>query len=254
MGVGHAHALYVHEHSPIHDLAPETKVAAVLLFVLSVAVTPGQAVWAFALYTTIAVGVLWLSRIPLRFLTLRLAGILPFILFAFFIPFIGSGERIDFLWFTVSVDGAWAAWGIVAKATLGATASILLVATTEVPGILRGLAKLKVPVIVVTIAGFMIRYLELIVDEVQRMRQAMASRAYEPRWMGHVRPIATGAGSLFIRSYERGERVHSAMVSRGYDGTMPVLSDVRLSGLDWAKALGLPLMAAIAATVALVVG
>lgn len=249
MGAGHAHVLYVHEHSPVHRLAAEVKVAAVLVFVVAVAVTPRQAVGAFAFYGAIALAVVALSRIPPGFLLLRLAGILPFILFAFFIPFIGTGERIDLVWLTVSREGVWAAWNIIAKASLGATASIVLVATTEVPAILKGLSALKVPAVIVSIGGFMVRYLELIVEELGRMRMAMTARGHDPRWLWQVRPIATGAGAMFVRSYERGERVHAAMVSRGFTGEMPVIEPLAPGLKMWAGGMLLPL-AALAVSVA----
>lgn len=252
MGAGHAHVLYIHEHTAIHHLAPEAKVAAAVLFTISVALTPPRAVIAFGFYGVAVLTVAVMARIPLRFLAIRLAAILPFILFAFFIPFIGTGERVDFLWFTVSVDGLWAAWGIIAKASIGAMASIVLVATTEAPAILRGLGRLKVPALIVAIAGFMIRYLELVVEEMKRMRQAMTSRGYQPRWIGQARPIAVAAGALFVRSYERGERVHSAMVSRGYTGTMPELGAPGASPGEWARAMIVPLAAAGVATTAMV--
>jgi cobalt/nickel transport system permease protein len=252
MGVGHAHALYVHEHSPVHRLAPEVKVASVLVFVVAVAVTPPEAVPAFVFYAVSALGVVIVSRIPIGFLLLRLAGILPFILFAFFIPFIGTGERVDLFWLTVSRDGLWAAWNIVAKATIGATASIILVATTEVTGILKGMSALRVPAVVVSIAGFMVRYLELIVDELGRMRMAMTARGHDPRWLWQVRPIATGAGAMFVRSYERGERVHAAMTSRGFTGEMPILDTTRPGWAVWAKALSIPLAAVVVAALAVV--
>lgn len=252
MGAGHAHALYIHEHSPVHDFAPEVKVAAVLLFVISVAITPREAVWAFAIYLAMVLGVVLLSRMPVRFLLIRLAGILPFILFAVFIPFISSGEQVEVLWLTVSRDGLWAAFGIFAKATIGAIATINLVATTEVPGILRGMATLRVPALIVAIAGFMIRYVELIVSEVGRMRVAMASRGYQPRWLGDIRPLAMGAGAMFVRSYERGERVHSAMVSRGFAGVMPVLSATEPELSDWLRGLAIPGLALVVAVTGLV--
>lgn len=251
MGAGHAHALYLHEHSPVHRLEPEVKLASVLLFVVSVAITPRQAVLAFAFYTVIAIAVVVLARIPFRFVLVRLLVILPFLIFAAFIPLIGTGDRIELLWFTVSVDGLWAAWGIVVKATLGAVASIVLVASTEAPAILRGMARLRVPAMIVAIAGFMVRYLELIVEEFGRMRVAMASRGYEPRWLGDLRPVAAGAGAMFIRSYERGERVHSAMVSRGYAGVMPELDRSSPDLRSWLVALMLPIFClgvAVAAT------
>ena len=252
MGAGHAHALYIHEHSPIHRLAPEVKVAAVLLFVVSVAITPREAVWAFGIYAALAVVVVLLARVPLRFLALRLLGILPFILFAFLVPFIAGGERTELLWFTISLDGLWSAWNIIAKATLGATASIVLVATTDVPGILRGMSKLRVPVLIVSIAGFMVRYVELIVDELGRMRLAMTSRGYSPRWLTQVRPIATGAGAMFIRSYERGERVHSAMVSRGFTGVMPTIVETRVTGGQWFGGMFISVLAFFVAVLTLI--
>lgn len=253
MGAGHAHVLYVHEHSPVHRLAPEVKVAAVLVYVIAVAVTPREAFVAFAFYAVAALGVVVLSRIPLGFLLLRLAGVLPFIVFAFFIPFIGTGERVDLMWLSVSRDGLWAAWNIVAKASLGATGSIVLVATTEVPGILKGMSVLRMPAVVVSIAGFMVRYLELIVDELGRMRMAMTARGHDPRWLWQVRPIATGAGAMFVRSYERGERVHAAMTSRGFTGEMPVLGGATPSLSVWVTAMAIPVAAVVVAVSAMVV-
>ncbi len=253
MGAGHAHALYVHEHSPVHAAPPEAKVAAALLFVVAVAVTPPRAMWAFGVHAALLASALVVAKVPLRFFLVRLAGTLPFILFAFLIPFVGSGERIDLGWVTVSRDGLWAAWGIIAKATLGAGATIVLVATTEIPAILQGLRALRVPAVFVSIAGFMIRYLELIAGEMARMRQAMVARGHDPRWLWQVKPIASAAGALFIRSYERGERVHMAMAARGYAGEMPVLDRAPVPVMAWVAALAGPAVAAVVAVLALVV-
>ena len=70
----------------------------------------------------------------------------------------------------------------------------------------------------------MVRYGDVIGDEVRRMRIARESRGASASRIGHARAVATSAGALFVRSYERGERVHLAMASRGYAGTMPVRS------------------------------
>ncbi|HEX6946447.1 MAG TPA: cobalt ECF transporter T component CbiQ [Acidimicrobiia bacterium] len=252
MGAGHAHALYVHEHSALHHAPPETKVAAVLLFALSVAVTPPRQVWAFAVYAVILAVALVVGRIPLRFFILRLTGALPFILLALMVPLVGSGERVDVGWVTVSRDGLWAAWGIIAKTTLGAGAAIVLVATTEVSRILEGLRTLKAPSVLVSIAGFMVRYLELIADEMSRMRQAMVARGHDARWLWQARPIASASGALFVRAYERGERVHSAMMARGYTGEMPVLERRRATRTQWLVALVAPTVAVVVAVMALV--
>src|SRR5690606_16601745 len=127
----------------------------------------------------------------------------------------------------------------------GAGTTIVLVATTEVSAILRGMRALRVPVVFVSIAGFMIRYLELIAGEMGRMRQAMEARGHDPRWLWQVRPIATASGALFVRAYERGERVHSAMVARGYTGEMPVIEPRPVQASVWALALAGPVVAVV---------
>ena len=252
MGAGHAHPLYVHEHSAVHSLAPEAKLAAALAFVLAVAVTPREAVWAFAVDAAALAAVVRLARLPARVVLARLAIVAPFVVFALLIPFVASGDRVEVLGLGLSRAGLWATWNIVAKATLGATTSIVLAGTTEVPRILHGLTRLGVPQPLTMIATFMIRYLELIADQLRRMRTAMIARGYDPRWLWQARPIAAGAGALFVRSYERGERVHAAMLSRGYTGAMPILDERTATAGQWLAAAGPPVIAATAAVAALV--
>ena len=252
MGAGHAHALYVHEHSPVHRLAPEAKLVAVFVFVFAVAVTPRQAIWAFFVYGALLAVIIGIARLRIQFVLLRLVAILPFIAFAFLIPFVASGDEIQIVGVSVSREGLWGTWNIVAKATIGATASIVLAATTEIPEILRGMAVLKVPAALTSIAGFMIRYLEVIVEELGRTRTAMTARGYDPRWLWQARPLASAAGAMFIRSYERGERVYNSMLSRGFTGTMPDLAPRPASVSDWLIAGTLPLVGVIVAVIALV--
>jgi cobalt/nickel transport system permease protein len=100
----------------------------------------------------------------------------------------------------------------------------------------------------------MVRYLEILVGEVGRMRVAMTSRGYDPRWLWQAKPIATGAGALFVRSYERGERVHAAMLSRGFNGVMPTWDAPTGSAAAWASGMALPALALVVAVIAMVGG
>ena len=100
-------------------------------------------------------------------------------------------------------------------------AGLLLAATTEPAALLRGLERLRLPQQLVQIMGFMLRYLEAVTDELRRMRIASASRGFTARNPRHWPVVAASVGALFIRSFERGERVHQAMVSRGYTGRLP---------------------------------
>jgi cobalt/nickel transport system permease protein len=252
MVAGNAKALYVHGRSVVHRLAPEAKVAATFLFVLCAAVTPRTAIWAFVVYGVSLAVVITVAGIPVRFVVARLAVVLPFVVFAFLVPVIGEGERIRFLGVSLSIEGLWAMWSILAKAGVGATSSIVLAGTTEVADLLKGLTRLRVPPVFVSITSFMVRYMELTADSLGRMRTAMVARGYDPRWLWQAKPIASAAGALFVRSYERGERIHAAMVSRGYTGVMPDLTGKPATVSDWLKAMSLPLLGMITLTIALV--
>ena len=247
MGAGHAHALYVHEHSPIHRLAPHVKIVAAVVFVVAVAITPREAIWAFGIDAAALFAVRHIARVPVRFVLARLIVILPFVAFAFVLPFVGEGDRTEFLGISVSEAGLWAMWNVLAKASLGAATSVLLAATTEVPRLLKGLERLRVPRVLTAIASFMLRYLEVITGELRRMRTAMTARGYSPRWIWQAKPIAASAGALFIRSYERGERVHAAMLARGFTGVMPDIRDDTASARQWATASALPTVAVVVA-------
>jgi len=250
MGAGHTHALYIHDHTAIHRMPAEVKIVAAALFVAATASTPRQAVWAFGAHALILGAALVVGRAPPRFVAARLLTVLPFVLFALLIPFTASGERIDVLGAAVSREGVWGAWNIIAKAVLGAGSAILLAATTEAPDILRGMARLRAPAALTAIAGFMIRYLEVIAGELTRMRTAMTARAYNPRLLWQAKPIAASAGTLFMRSYERGERAYAAMLARGYTGAMPDLGHRGAARADWLRALPLPALAAAASVAA----
>jgi len=253
MGAGHAHTLYVHEHSAVHRLAPEAKILAAVAFVAVVAVTPREDVWAFAVHAALLGAVTAVARIRPGFVLARLAGIIPFVLFALLLPFVAGGDEIRVLGMDLSRPGLWGLWNVVAKAGLGAATTIVLTATTEIAEILRGLDRLRVPPVVTAIASFMIRYLEVVASELGRMRTAMTARGYDPRWLWQVKPIAAAAGALFIRSYERGERVAQAMAARGYTGTMPTLVEAPTHRRDWIVAGLLPLGGAVALAAARVV-
>lgn len=240
MAAGHAHKLYRHGHSPVHALPPHTKLAAVFAFVLVVVATPREAMWAFGGYAVLLGVVAYVARVPAGFLLRRLLIEVPFVAFAVLMPFVAEGERVDVLGMSLSVNGLWGAWNVLAKGTLGVAASVLLAATTDLRELLLGLQRLKLPPLLVQIASFMIRYGDVIADEMRRMRIARESRGFEAKGVRHWGVLAKSAGALFIRSYERGERVHLAMVSRGYAGAMPVIDEVTASRTQWSYALALP--------------
>lgn len=246
MGAGHAHALYVHEHSVAHRLPAHVKIVATFAVTVLIATTPNREVFAFAGIGVLLALVARLSRIPGRFLAARLLVVAPFLGAALLLPFVASGPRVELGGVSVAEAGLWGGFGLASRALLGATASLLLVATTEVPDLLRGLERLRVPALLTQIAAFMVRYLEVIVGEVTRQRRAMTARGYDPRWLWQLKPLTAGLGVLFVRSYERGERVHAAMLARGFTGQLPALvAERRTPPSAWVVALSVPAVAGL---------
>jgi cobalt/nickel transport system permease protein len=249
-GHGDSHGLYRPGDSVVHRLPPQVKVAATLAFVLSVVTTPREAFWVFALDALLLAAVARLAAVPLRVIARRLAIEAPFVAFALFLPLVGEAPHTEVLGLSLSVPGLWAAWNILVKGTLGVAATTLLATTTSVSELLCGLDRLRVPRAFTAIAGFMVRYAEVITGEARRMRVARLSRGYDPRWLWQGRAVASSAGTLFIRAYERGERIHVAMLSRGFTGELPPAAGERTIAGDWARAAVVPALAAAAALVA----
>ncbi len=253
MGTRHAHALYVHGHSRVHRLAPHVKVLAAFGFVLGVAVTPPEAWPVFVIDAVALTIVVGLSGVPARFVLARLVVIVPFVLAALVIPFVATdvgGGTVAVLGRELPLDGLVGTWNVVAKASLGAATSIVLTATTETPTLLRGLDRLRVPSVLTQIAAFTVRYLEIVAGDLRRQRTAMVARGHDPRWLWQVAPLTASVGTLFVRSFERGERVHAAMLARGYTGVMPVTEEPPVTTADRVLAASLPVVAWLGAAAA----
>ena len=244
MSGGHAHhELFLDHDTPIHRLPPQCKIAAVVVFVVAVVAAPRGTWWPYPVYALGLATVAAIGRVPAPTVLRRMVIELPFVLFAVILPFASTGPRIDVLGIPVSETGLESAGILLAKGTLGVVASILLAATTHPRDLLRGLERLHLPQLLVQIMTFMFRYVEVVMGEMGRMRVARESRCFRARHVGQMKVVAHSAGALFIRTFERGERVHLAMLARGYTGRLPVLHNVAASRRHWVMAAGLPALA-----------
>lgn len=184
-----------------------------------------------------------IARLPILTVFKRSLIEIPFVLFALLMPFFGTGESYQVGGFTLYREGILAGAAIVAKGTLGVLGAITLSSTSTAREILRGLELLKLPALMVNIASFMLRYLNVVTDEMERMRIARASRGFEARGIKDWRILSSVIATLFMRSYERGERVHLAMLSRGFTGVIPRTPDVSPTRDKYLQALLLPSLA-----------
>jgi cobalt/nickel transport system permease protein len=236
--------LLVPADTPVHRMAPQCKVAATTLFVLAVASTPAGRYWPYLWYLLLLSAVVAVARLPSLTVVRRLVVEVPFLLFVLALPVLGAPPQLTVLGVDLSVPGLHAAAAIALKATFGLLATGILAATTPLPEIITGLERLRVPRVFTAVAAFMVRYTDVLLGELARMRTAAACRGGDPRWLWQIRDVSTGLGALVVRSFERGERVYLAMASRGYTGALPTaLTGAAASPPAWAAALALPLLA-----------
>jgi cobalt/nickel transport system permease protein len=244
VGGTHSRGLVSDDHGRLHGVAAHCKVVAAISFIAAVVVTPRQQWWAFLLHAVILTGAAMYAELPIGQLARRLTIELPFISFALLLPLLGRSPKVEVIGLSLSEPGLWAAWGIIAKGTLGVGTTIVLASTTPVPQLIAAFERLRVPRTLTAITSFMIRYLDIVTVEMQRMRIARESRGDRSRWLWQARAVASSAGALFVRSYERGERVYLSMESRGYNGSMPSAAGADLE-VRWLASL-LPTLAATA--------
>lgn len=243
MAAGHAHPLHLPGTSAVHRLPAEVKIVAAFLGVVGVVATPREAFAVFAGHLLLLVAVWTVARIPPGWIARRALIEAPFVVLAVLLPFTGEEPRIEWLGVALSEPGLLGAWNILVKGTLGVLTSLTLAATTPLGELLLGMQRLRAPALVVTIATLMLRYADVIVAEARRMRVARISRGHDPRFLWQAGATARGVGSLFIRSYERGERVHLAMLSRGWTGELPRSCAATATARQWTAGLALAAVA-----------
>ncbi|MFL6154330.1 MAG: cobalt ECF transporter T component CbiQ [Ornithinibacter sp.] len=253
MGSGPSAHLHVDGSTALHRMPAHAKLVGLLAFVLLVVSVPPQEHLALLGLVLVAAGVLTSTGVPVRFLLPRLAVELPFVVFALLLPFVAVGPQVALGPLTVSQAGLDAAVALLLKGTCGVLVAVAFAVTTRPRDLVRALQHLRVPDTLVTITAFMVRYVDVVADQLRRMRVARASRGFTARSVRAWPALAASTGALFIRSYERGERVHLAMVSRGWSGRMPVTAPLAASPSQWLLALA-PAAVAAAVTVGVRVG
>ena len=176
-----------------------------------------------------------MARLPLRAILLRAAVVLPFsATFACVSLLSGTTAR---------------AIGIPVKSFLSALGVLLVVGTTPLPQILKALESLGAPRMALLVIQFLYRYLFVIFEQAQHMRLAAKCRGGFGGHRSKFKAAASALAVLFGRSYERAEGIHQAMLARGFDGHLRLLSAGRLRAPDLAF-----LAAAVAIPLALRIG
>ncbi len=202
-------------------------ICAAVLVIGTVAI-PQQRPLGFALMAALLVVFSLVSRVPMRYIAVRLLIAAPLlVMIAISVPFLhGTGTplfTVPRLGWTATAEGLQAAVSTVSKSLLCIWTVVLLAGTTDFARLLEGLSRLHVPALVVVLMALMYRYLFVISDEALRMVRARQSRGRPPTRRYALKVTASMIMALMARCVKRSENIARAMVARGFDGHLPVL-------------------------------
>ncbi len=229
---------YSRLESIIHKLNSRIKIIVLISFIFFVILTPTAEFMKFYCYFLVLFSIILLSKVPPAFIFKRSLVVVPFVfLVALFAPFLKEGEVIasysfGFFELGITYAGVMIFLNVLMKSWLSSLSMIILVSTTTSPELLKGFERLKMPRVIVMIISFMYRYVFVIAGELMNMKKARDSRSFGGGRIWHIKTIGNMIAVLFIRSYERGERVYYAMLSRGFSGSIRTLDDSRIRGAD----------------------
>jgi cobalt/nickel transport system permease protein len=243
----HVHSLdrYQAGASLVHRLDPRVKVIVTILFIVSNVALPDGAWLAFVLAWGMLLLASALTGLGYGYLLRRSFVALPFALAAITAIFAIPGRPVFALplgpWRPVATDAGLIRFAsIVVRSWLSVQMAILLTATTQFPDLMHALRHLRVPKLLVAIVSFMYRYLFVLIEEAARLLRAREARSARvaPGYGGgsvawRARVAGNMAGQLFLRSYERSDRVYNAMLARGYAGQFLTLNPHIMRPRDW---------------------
>jgi cobalt/nickel transport system permease protein len=213
--------------SSLHRRHAAVKILVAFALLISIGTLTRHSAPACALYLALLITGAGLARLPVGAVLRGATVVLPFAL-CFAVVSALAGDPAKGVLFIV-------------RAWLSAQAAILLVATTPMPQLIAGLETLGLPGFLLQVMQFLYRYLMVLAQDAGAMIQAGSSRAGTLRTL-RFREAAAIAGVLFARSYARAQAIHRAMISRGFDGRIPAIHQIRFQITDAAFGFGVLLL------------
>lgn len=215
----------------IHRLDPRAKLITTVLFIVTV-VSFGKyevtALLPLALYPVVLTA---LGNIPTGAIIRKVLIVSPFaILIGIFNPFLDRQVLIHIGGLPVS-GGVISFASILLRFVLTVSAALLLIAVTGFEAVCLALERLRVPRAFVVQLLFLYRYLFVLLEEGLRIRRAYALRAGDVRGVA-MRHFGSLSGQLLLRTLDRAQRIHQAMLCRGFDGRIRLKGALRAGLAD----------------------
>lgn len=223
---------WARREAPMQRLDARAKLVVTLVFVVVVTSFPRHAVSALTPLLFYPLALTAGGHLPVGPLFRKLLVAAPFALVvALAAPVVERGTVL--VVGPLALSGGWLSCAsILLRFVLTVWAVLALVACTGIHPLGAGMERLGVPRLFVVQLLFLYRYLFVLADEGSRMVRSVALRAGTRRALS-LRVYGALVGQLLLRALDRAERVHRAMVARGFDGEIRVWRRTLFRAADW---------------------
>lgn len=213
--------------SPVHRLDPRAKVMTTLVYIVAVASFDKYAVAPLLPFLLFPVALVALAGLPWGYLLKKLLLVAPFaFLIGAFNPFFDREILLHLG--PVGIAGGWVSFAsILLRFTLTILAALILIATTSFPGVCMALERLGAPKVFALQLLFLYRYLFVLVEEGVRVARARSLRSFHGRGL-EMRVFGSLVGQLLLRTLARAQRIHLAMLCRGFTGDIRMLRPMKI--------------------------
>ena len=202
----------------LHRLDPRAKVIVTALFILAVVSHDRYAITRLFPFFIFPAALIAAGNLPISYIARKILLLCPFaIIVGIFNPFIDRAIVLQLG--SVGISGGWLSFGsIIIRSTLTVGTAFVLLALTGFPAICRALEQLGMPRPFAVQLLFLYRYIFVLTEEAGRAARARELRSCGKKGQG-MTSFATLVGHLLLRTWQRAERIHVAMLSRGFDGS-----------------------------------
>lgn len=227
--------------SALHRLDPTAKLITTLVFIVTVVSFDKYTLSGLIPYFVYPAVLVSAGGLPIGYLLRKVLLVSPFaILIGIFNPLLD--REILFQVGSIGINGGFVSFfSILLRFFLTVTAALLLVSLTGFNSVCFALDKLGVPRAFVTQLLFLYRYLFVLVDEAGRMVRARALRSFDSGSM-RFKVFTSLIGYLLLRTLDRAERIHLAMLCRGFDGRIRIMRSMRFGLKEAGYVLGWSLL------------
>lgn len=200
----------------IHRLDPRAKVITTLVFIIMVVSFDKYEIAPLLPFFFYPVLLLAVGNLPTSFFLKKLVMVAPFVFFvAIFNPLLDRQVLIQLG--PLAITGGWISFlSVILRFILTVGAAFILIASTGFTAVCMALEKMGTPRIMAVQLLLLYRYLFVLGRETIRMARAHSLRAFGRKMRLSI--FRQLVGTLLLRTLDRAQRIHMAMLCRGFDG------------------------------------